>query len=157
MLSSQDPETLHRGTQGSSSHKKRPKIHSHGRTYNYKKICCTNHLVEIVTLLKQQANKQSELQNLVVNYLANIDPNMASQEDSNDSQTDILSFYEIDQETASQLFLIANEQANNMTATGDFQQAQCLIEHALLLSSLVPKRFQSCLLANISCFHERKN
>ena len=34
---------------------------------------------------------------------------MASQEDSNDSQTDILSFYEIDQETASQLFLIANE------------------------------------------------
>ena len=129
--------------------------HHHVRTLRPERVQSINHLIEIATYYRQQG-RSTEVQNLLVQYLNELS-NDERLNDSGNDKDDILSVYNIDLATAQELFLLCNEFSSRLTVQGFFDQAQILIEQALLISKFMPVKLQSCLLSNISCYYERKN
>ena len=94
-----------------------------------------------------------DLQRLLLSFLQKHKGLIASVTET----TDVLQLYEIDQHTALELFLLLNEQASLLVVQNSIPQAELLIEHALVLCSLVPLKLQSALFSNMSCLFERQN
>lgn len=132
-------------------------MHNHARTLKPERVCCVSHLIEIATYFKQQG-RVSEVQSMTVAYLyeLSMDDRVVNKDDTTE-EPNMLQVYDIDLPTCHELFLLCNEYASRLTVQGGFEQAQVLIEQALLLSKYMPLKLQSCLLSNISCYYERKN
>ena len=90
-------------------------------------------------------------------YELSMDDRFINKDDTASEEPNMLQVYDIDLPTCHELFLLCNEFASRLTVQGGFEQAQVLIEQALLLSKYMPLKLQSCLLSNISCYYERKN
>ena len=68
----------------------------------------------------------------------------------------VLNALQIDDQTGQDLFLLCNEFASRLVVQGQLENAEVLIEQALVLNKEMSIKHQSCLLANICCFYERK-